>query len=72
MSGRKPRLAVGEWRPAGARAVRGCYGVSGELALLPRVCPPAAGRPLKTRALGCCGAGRSLVACAWRVLRWLE
>ena len=24
LSGRKPRLPVGEWRPAGARAVRGC------------------------------------------------
>lgn len=24
LSGRKPRLTVGEWRPAGARAVRGC------------------------------------------------
>ena len=24
LSGRKPRLAVGEWRPAGARAIRGC------------------------------------------------
>ena len=25
LSGQKPRLVVGEWRPAGARAVRGCW-----------------------------------------------
>ena len=25
LSGRKPRLLVGEWRPAGARAVGGCW-----------------------------------------------
>ena len=54
-------------RPARAPAVA----AGGEVAGLPRVCLPAAGRCLKTRVLGCCGAGRSLVAWVWRVLRWL-
>ena len=54
-------------RPARAPAVA----AGGEVAGLPRVCLPAAGRCLKTRVLGCCGAGRSLVVWVWRVLRWL-
>ena len=54
-------------RPARAPAVA----AGGEVAGLPRVCLPAAGRCLKARVLGCCGAGRSLVAWVWRVLRWL-
>ena len=45
--------------------------VSGELAVLPRVCLRAAGRRLKTQVLGWCGAGPSVVVWVQRVLRWL-
>jgi len=42
------------WRPAGARAVCGCWGeLAGELAGLGSAWLPAAGRWLKTRGLGC-------------------
>ena len=46
-------------------------GAGGELGVLGRVCPSAAGRRLKTRILGRCGAEQSLVVWVWRVLRWL-
>ena len=58
LTGRKVRRSIGERCPAGARPA---VAAAGELAVLPRVCLPAAGRRLKTRFLGCCGAGRSLV-----------
>ena len=54
-------------RPARAPAVA----AGGEVAGLPHVCLPAAGRCLKTRVLGCCGAGPSPVVWLLRVLRWL-
>ena len=42
------------WRPAGARAVCGCWGeLVGELAGLGSAWLPAAGRWLKTWGLGC-------------------
>jgi len=44
-------------RPARAPGVA----AGGELAVLRRVCLPAAGRRLKTWVLGCCGAERSAV-----------
>ena len=64
----KVRLFGGEWCPAGARASFGCWWRVGCAA--PVVRPPAAGKRLETRILGCCGAGRSVVAWVWRVLRW--
>ena len=54
-------------RPARAPAVA----ASGEVAGLPRVCLPAAGKRSKTRVLGCCEAAPSLVVWLWRVLRSL-
>ena len=60
------RLASGV-RPARAPAVA----AGGEVAGLPHVCLPAAGKRSKTRVFGCCGAARSLVVWLWRVLRWL-
>jgi len=41
------------------------------LAVLPVVCPLAAGRRLKTRVLGCCGAGQSLVVWVLRAMCFL-
>ena len=64
--------SLGSRSASGARPARApSEAVSGELAVLPRVCLRAAGRRLKTRVLGCCGAGRSLAVWVWRVLRWL-
>ena len=53
----RARARMPDARPARAPAMA----AAGELAGLPRVCPPAAGRRLKTRVVGCCRAGRSLV-----------
>ena len=62
MSGWKAQLLVGSGVcPAGGRRALS-EAASGEVSVLPRVCPPAAGRWLKTWVLGCCGAGRSVVA----------
>lgn len=59
---RKGQLPVRERCPAGARPARArCVAAAGELALLGGLCPPAAGRRLKTQFVGFCGAGRSLV-----------
>ena len=61
--------SLGSRSASGARPARApAVAAGGELAVLPVVCPLAAGRRLKTRVLGCCGAGQSLVVWVWRAM----
>ena len=64
------RLRAWQFRPRSASGVRPAraldVAVGGELAVLHRVCLPAAGRWVKTRLLGCCATGRSAVVVGQR------